>query len=62
MMVTSQAAPPSALGNTLRHIQEVVYFPWKLAYTRTWLHQPLGMYMHFWCPRHFDQKGDVLRP
>jgi glycosyltransferase involved in cell wall biosynthesis len=53
---------PAAKASALERVQEIVYFPWTLAYTRTWLHQPLGKYMHLWCPQIFDKKGDLFRP
>jgi hypothetical protein len=41
-------------------VASVVYNPWQWAYYKTPLHKPLGWYMHLWCPRVFDKKGDVI--
>jgi hypothetical protein len=49
------------------HIQRTNEFVWKfykpliLAYWKTPLHKPLGMYCRLWSPKHFDKNGDSLR-
>jgi hypothetical protein len=34
------------------------YAPWRWAYNDTPLRRPLGMYLHFWIPNHFDKNGN----
>lgn len=36
----------------------VFYAPVVFIYDRTFLHRPLGMYLHFWSPEDFDKNGD----
>jgi hypothetical protein len=57
-LLTSQVGSPSMI----EHVEAVVYYPWELAYVRTPLHKPLGLYMHLWCPRSFDQAGNPRSP
>jgi hypothetical protein len=54
MMVNRKVTP--AWGGALY----VVCVPWTWAYEKTPLHKPIGMYMHLWCPRTFDKKGDII--
>jgi hypothetical protein len=35
-----------------------LYSPVNWAYNNTLLHKPLGLYLHLWCPQHFDTKGE----
>jgi hypothetical protein len=35
-----------------------VYYPIGWAYFRTFLHKPLGLYLHLWIPMDFDKNGN----
>jgi hypothetical protein len=35
------------------------YLPLAWAYHETFLHKPIGMYMHLWNPRYFDKDGEM---
>ena len=37
---------------------EVVYAPVAWAYYKTPFHKPLGVYLHWWCPKFYDKNGD----
>lgn len=36
----------------------VVYCPVRLAYERTLLHKPLGLYFHLWAPQVYGSNGE----
>lgn len=37
------------------------YKPLELAYAKTLLHKPLGLYYHLWIPGSIDSKGNIIR-
>jgi hypothetical protein len=35
------------------------YMPLAWAYHKTFLHKPIGRYLHLWNPKYFDKNGDM---
>jgi hypothetical protein len=46
------------IGKTGTRVLKVIYEPIGLAYDTTPLKQPIGMYLHLWCPKHWDSWGN----
>ena len=48
-------------GSAAFKLFDWIYEPVQLAYWDTFLHRPIGMYMHLWCPEDFDKNGEPPR-
>jgi hypothetical protein len=47
------------LGPTASRVAATIYEPIPLAYYKTPLQKPIGMYLHLWCPELFRPNGDL---
>jgi hypothetical protein len=46
------------LGFTTSRAVSLFYKPFALFYEHTFLHRPLGMYLHLWSGNQYDDEGD----
>jgi hypothetical protein len=63
MMYVLSIGPVEALIYSRRIDRRIsmVYIPLDWAYGKTFLHKPLGIYLHLWCPRVWDSRGEPIR-
>ena len=47
-------------GGTVKEAVRVVYKPVSLAYNHTFLHRPIGRYLHLWAPALVDSNGNTI--
>jgi hypothetical protein len=47
-------------GSALDQVLEFVYWPVEWACDNTRLEKPLGHYWHFWAPKLYDSKGNLV--
>ena len=45
-------------GSVSDDLMSALYSPVNWAYSRTFLHKPIGLYLHLWCKR-FNANGDL---
>jgi hypothetical protein len=59
LKVTQRPLIPHARQHQYNQFRKRFYGPWFWIYRHTPLHKPLGLYMNFWAPKIFNDKGEM---
>jgi hypothetical protein len=59
MAAKGHFGPGRPLGGAVKDVAVDLYYPITLAYHDTFLHKPIGLYLHLWAPTIVDATGNL---